>query len=359
MFEMKDFLAARPITPTVATTRFQTSTPVQAYRDLDLIGKRTYRPAEDIAAAMPWPDNIPRRAPRPELSMEQLIATPSRREPSFNLLNTPLADQPIPRLPPPPVPTAADPFVHMVARKRGVWPSRAPSEPTRSHIAQLDLEGPVYRGQRNPFDATMTAKSPIMEPLNERQYRFVGKELHSIDPIAPLDLRPRGDMTMTLADAPSILPITEPAGARIRLRNWLADRHRAIRSRGSLSAPELESGQRRALERIRNAGQERQYIARGHPRLSAFGADVRRHGGRGLQALADSAGRVGRVAARAGRYAASQIPGALVGGTAAGLGAYYGTRSAPPTPVAPSQPVHVAPTPPVHVGPTPAYVAPD
>src|SRR5277367_4842346 len=122
MFEMKDFFAARPITPTVATTRFQTSTPVQAYRDLDHIGKRTYRPAESIAAAMPWPDNVPRRAPQPDLSMEQLIATPSRREPSFNLLNTPLADQPIPRLPPPPVPTAG-------ARKRGVWPSRTPSEP--------------------------------------------------------------------------------------------------------------------------------------------------------------------------------------------------------------------------------------
>ena len=91
--------------------------------------------------------------------------------------------------------------------------------------------------------------------------------------------------------------------------------------------------------------------------MGAFGADVRRHGGRGLQALADSAGRVGRVAARAGRYAASQIPGAIVGGTAAGLGAYYGTRSAPPA-AAPTQPVHVAPTPPVHVVPTPPYVAP-
>src|SRR5277367_1712045 len=164
MFEMRDILAARPITPTVArTTRFHTSTPVD--RDLDLIGKRTYNPAEHIAAAMPWPESMPRRAtplnPFSEMSERQWV---SRRhhtdEPSFNLLNTPLGDQPIPRLPPPPVPTVG-------ARMRGMWPSRrAPSEPTRSHIAQLDMEGPAYRGQRNPFDATMAAKSPIMEELH-------------------------------------------------------------------------------------------------------------------------------------------------------------------------------------------------
>src|SRR5277367_1376664 len=147
-FEMKDILAARPITPTGArTTRFHTSTPLD--RDLDLIGKRTYNPAEHIAAAMPWPD-VPRPA-TPLLTAEQWIARPRRAGgPNYSLLDTPLDDMPIPRLPPPPVPTVG-------ARMRGMWPSRrAPSEPTRPHIAQLDMEGPpVYRGQRNPFDATM------------------------------------------------------------------------------------------------------------------------------------------------------------------------------------------------------------
>src|SRR5277367_1055879 len=107
----------------------------------------------------------------------------------------------------------------------------------------------------------------------------------------------------------------------------------------------------RAAERM---GRAKEYIARDHPRLRAFGEDVRKH-----------VGRAGRFAAKAGIYAASQIPGMLVSGTAAGLGAYYGAAAPsappyyPPTHVAPTQPTYVAPTQPTYVAPTqPAYVAP-